>query len=141
MEENSLWPKDFIQESKIIVPAKLMQEQAAILGTMTGGVIQGNVTSYRNPVRTPGSKNPEGVVHRFKIVAPRYGNYEFVLIKALQTSIFPYPISVTSPLTQKQYEVAEYSEFVEVLKEIFAAPETRKAINSLLAQSEDARQD
>lgn len=140
-----LWP-DGLEPGTTRTPVSILREQAALLGQKTNNLVVARVSTYTvtGPVldlRRPGQhvsdiESPGQFGYTLKLVAPALDNYTFRLF-TIEHGMDLYPVKLRFGLAeQKEYEAASEEQFIAVLKEVLSSPETKRVIQTLLAQSE-----
>lgn len=122
--QDDYWPSD-IAETTIVTPAAIMRAQASILGQKTNQQLTANVQSL-------GGGSFAGFNWSFQLSGSALGSYRYELFR------------VTHPLTlypatfvwedHPDKTVQGEEEFKTFLKEILGSAQTKKIIQSLLAQ-------
>ena len=123
METQNLWPDFTIETTKS--PKTILKEQAGHLMEKTNNVLSAEVDT---------SQSKEKIFHNFYIVAPAINNYRYRVL-LLTHEVFFYPLEIIWVEKAVQYGAKNQDEFLNILSEIFNAPETVRVISSLLSQS------
>ena len=126
---NDLWPQDLVQDATIRTPVAVLREQAAFLGEHTKKVITAEVTSTS-------SGDYQSFVHSLRLIAAALGNYRYELLK-VSHSLLLYPVMLTGEKFAPR-RCANESELRVALGDVFTSDDTRKIINALIAQSNQA---
>jgi hypothetical protein len=122
-----LWPQ--IEAVNVRTPGTILKQQAALLGKHTKNLLEGSVIT-----RTYGSE----FHHRFVISVPTL-DYSMILFEvAHDLNLYPARIAAATVRFDVSSEVALTSEaeFVDWLKAVFNAPETKRILSTLMAQAE-----
>jgi hypothetical protein len=133
MAKKNLWGQ-IPGAADIVTPTKLLKEQASELTNLTKGVLEGSVRVVR--------EESTFEIHLL-IVAPFLDNYEYLVVYALH-SVDLYPVTVGpgweryNPKQRK--ECADSEQFEAAVGEILSSQQTRRVIQSLLAQSHSTAQ-
>lgn len=117
---DDLWPEN-IAESNLVTPVSILKEQAALLGEKTKQLVKGEVQTT-----TVGNL----FVHHFYLVAPTL-NYRYQLFEVEHPLHF-YPLGVRH--LNMTMQISSEDDLRKKLREIFAAPQTVAAVQSILAQ-------
>ena len=125
----SLWGELPAVEA-IRLPVVILREQAAKLTELTGGLLQGEVTTKQVQV---------GLRHNLLIVAPALDNYSFSVLVTVH-GILAYPVEVHGSANSSYYQCDNESEFIEVVSKVLSSPEVHRTIGALLAQSKAEEQ-
>jgi hypothetical protein len=144
----NLWPPEF--KIDVQTPYTILRVQAGLLSKVTRGILQGTV-------ETETSK--EKVQHRLVIIAPAYNGYRHTLIVAVHNPDMPYPAEVRAqalaqkvertnplmpalgPIYDTVYAVANSDDQMQQLvRQALQSEETKAAILSLIAKSNEAKQ-
>jgi hypothetical protein len=125
-----LWPED-LRVPDETAPALLMRQQAEFLGVRTNGRVEADVIT--RPL------DHDELAHHFRLKATALGGYGHSLFIVTHRKARPYPVVVeqvlredtgkTGPLLMCESE----ADFKQLLRQLFASVETRKAVDALLA--------
>ncbi|HTW65727.1 MAG TPA: hypothetical protein VME17_13965 [Bryobacteraceae bacterium] len=132
MPEQTLdfWP-DLSGARSTVTPLSLMKQQAALLGTRTHNLLEGEVASTADQGRR--------LVHRFLIRAPTL-NYTYEVFRVSHNVAALYPVFVESGphsrLQTQQVHLDSEIEFMAWLKDVLGSDDTKRVLDSLLAQIE-----
>jgi hypothetical protein len=123
-----LWPE--IEPVSIRTPGTILKQQAALLGKHTKNLLEGRVITQGRA---------SGFVHRFIIAAPTL-DYRMELF-AVGHDMNLYPVQVeTAPSVRPDLRpgplLNSEGEFVNWLKGVFNAAETKRILSTLMAQVE-----
>ncbi len=150
-ETLDLWPAD-LRAGKSKAPATILREQGALLGRKTNNLLLGRVVpthresgEYATLKRLAGEQWQEPAsqkaaappfAYSFYIVAPVLDDYAFELFSIVH-GVDLYPVYTTlSRRPRRKLTAATEAEFLKHLRTIFTSEETRRVIESLLAQSQ-----
>jgi hypothetical protein len=122
-----LWPADFGQLD-ITPPLVILREQAAIITGKTRQRIVGQVNT---------TQHNGGFAHDFVLLAPYLDNYSYRLFVATH-DVMLYPVVIHADVNNMKYDCTTSDQLTAVLRQIFGDPQTKKVINSLLAQTDSA---
>jgi len=125
--KRDLWPNDLAAETEP-APLAILHEQAEVLKEKTNGMLEGEV--YSRPER---GRQACPFLHEFRIRAPAFNDYRYSLLD-VRHDFDPYPLSVRYKPAATEYEATSEEEYVSILAEVFSRPETKRVIQSLLAQ-------
>ena len=133
-----LWPD--LNPVAIVTPASILKTQAAALSHKSNGLLQGEVQTWAQR---------ENIYHRFNLVVPALENYRYSLLRIHHLPTI-YPVYVDdSPIPvvegfdtswnaaeeRTTYVLQDEDSFREWLRKAFAAPETKRILESLVAQA------
>ena len=128
-----LWPDEI--RSEVPTPLAILRIQANNLQTKTKGIIQAEV-------RTLTDHNKKREIYRFELVAPAMEGYTFRLFSAEHQSKLVYPVVLEWDGFEHGSETASTpDELYPLLKMIFQSDATKSTLMSLIAQSNEQRQD
>jgi hypothetical protein len=117
-----LWPDD-IGRVDLVSPLAILEDQARALETRTGHKVRARVSSVG--VR-------DTFTHTFYVELPEM-QYEYELFR-VKHGIGFYPLDIFSrSYPDGQYTAASEEEFIDGLRELFAAEQTKEVIKSLVA--------
>jgi hypothetical protein len=134
-----LWPD--LSPTAILTPVSILRTQAAALSERTRGLLQADVRT--RPAQ-------DELHHSFSIVVPALDNYRYNLLRIHHSLARVYPVYVDhSPADKPSPQevglaaallagdppLEDESSFREWLRNTFAAPETKRILESLLAQA------
>lgn len=134
-EMEDLWPD--LKPAAIVTPAYILKTQAAALSQKSKGLLQGEVETW---------SREEYIYHRFYLVVPALDNYRYALL-SLHHSPTGYPVHIDgspiqTPNTRanswggtSDHGIPDERSFRSWLREAFNAPETRRILESLMAQA------
>lgn len=110
-------------------PVAIMREQASYLVKNTKGLIEGIIrTQTEGPV----------FVHHFILHVPMLDHYQYVLFTVRhQLPFYPAEI-IPHSIPGRNVTVSGEEQFVDQLRRILNAEETKRVLNALLAQSQSA---
>jgi hypothetical protein len=132
----SLWSEDLLSKDEdVTLPVTILQQQAAYLNEMTKNIVVASIYTKRIDIGERFDELETGLMHILRIVAPAIGNYYFDLLRITQAQLFPYPLQLFAPLSEKRYEVNTSEELENTLKLVFNDRKTMAAIRSLMLQS------
>jgi hypothetical protein len=120
-----LWPSEF-GTIGVTPPLVTLKEQADAISSKTQGRIVGQVQT---------SRHSEGFAHGFFLVAPLLDNYTyrlFVVVHNLQL----YPLDIQADVINRTSHCDSPEDFLNQLREIFAAEQTKNVIKAILAQTD-----
>lgn len=123
-----LWPTEFTEEPADRAPLLILREQAARLGDKTANLVEGRVSAEPMP-------DGSGLLLQLTLVAPALGDYEYVLLRAVQP-IDLYPVKME--FEGSRYEASDEQGFKLYLENLFKSQRTRRIVSSLVAQSRSA---
>ncbi len=123
-----LWPQ--IEAVVVRTPGTILKQQAALLGKHTKNLLEGRVLTQGRA---------SGFIHHFMIDAPTL-DYRMELF-SVSHDMNLYPVRVeTAPTVRLDLPpgllLNSEEEFVDWLKEVFNAAETKRVLATLLAQAE-----
>ena len=133
-----LWPD--INPAAIVTPASILKTQAAALSQKSKGLLQGEVETWAYE---------QNIYHRFSLVVPALENYRYSLLRVHHLPTV-YPVYIDeSPLPviegestdwnsaagQTTYSLQDEASFRGWLRKALAATETKRILESLLAQA------
>ncbi len=121
----NLWP-EFV-EAEIVTPLSILKAQAAALGDRTSNLLQGETVSR--------STSRGGFEHKFYIYAPTL-DYRLEVFRIDHPLEF-YPMKV-SVWGGEFLDIQDEQQFLQWMKNIFSSERTKRAIQSLLAQTKSA---
>lgn len=133
---NDLWP-DFAPAEGEVPPITILKEQASLLGLKLRNLIEADVetgtTDSRHYLR-----------HTLFLIAPVLNFYRYKLLDVEHPATQMYPVTIKvfsdDPAnTASEIKADNEDEFKAALKDIFASTQTKKVIESLLAQSLTAK--
>jgi hypothetical protein len=119
----NLWPEGVRETTPMITPNAIFKRQASALADRTDGVLQGTVTRR---VHEDGD-----FVYSFKITSTTL-DYSYELFLAWHKPILLYP--VTCSFQSRVTRCGNQEELLEWLRGVFSSDETKRVIDSLLAQ-------
>lgn len=121
---HDLWPKDIATVSGVRTPVSILREQAILLGEKTKNIVEAEIiSSGKNGVFT----------HSFVLVAPVLDSYQYELFSVQHSAqIYPLTVKIRSQITEASSE----EQFIEQLQSIFADPQTKQIIQTLIVQSQ-----
>lgn len=126
-----LWPKEIGTGADAIVPpVVILRAQASALSKRTNGILEGAVEAR--------TTDDQQFVHSLYIVAPALGGYRYLVMHVFH-DILLYPVNVRFVIRDEVYAAKDPRQFQELLRTLFAAPVTLRAIDALLAQSRQAK--
>jgi hypothetical protein len=105
-------------------PARMMREQASLLGRKTENVVEATVDT---------TTNRGDFVHSFDLVVPALDHYTYELFR-IRHGVDLYPVYVDSP-SFKQVELKTKDAFKAWLQERLSSPDTKRIVVSLVAQA------
>jgi hypothetical protein len=118
---NNLWPED-IGVAGLKPPVAFLREQATLLGQRTKNIVEAKVVT---------EVWGDGFIHRFLLVVPALDNYRYGLF-TVQHSVSLYPLEIQ--FNDKRIKANDEKTLIAALKQIFSDIETRRIIQSLIAQ-------
>lgn len=125
---DDLWPDDVvIRDMK--PPVGILREQAAFLGEKTEKGVTGNVRSMNT--------SDDAIVHSFEVMATESDNFAYKLFTVKHKLADFYPLEMVRFNPREEISVSTEAAFLEKLKEIFHAAETRRIISNLMAQNQE----
>ena|SRR5438132_3219006 len=122
-----LWPDDFGKASDV-PPIAILKEQADLLAKKTKGEILGEITTV-----TAGAN----LSHHFMLVVPRMENYRYHLLTVTH-SVGLYPAQIFWAVTGITHSTGTEGHFIQTLKAVLTADETKRVVASLLQQAESS---
>jgi len=140
-----LWSDDI--QVKVLTPLAILRTQASLLRRKTQGIVEAVVDT-----RT----SAESVSYHFDLIAPAANGYRERILTATHTPKRVYPVTVTAecfaakkngqlPLLRapggpppNERTAVTQEAFIGLVKEVLQSPEVRGAIESLIAQSNEA---
>jgi hypothetical protein len=147
-----LWPNDLKKPEDIkgiTTPASILRQQALLIGEKTSNIIEGEVkisevSSYvPNYLEEQLGQTLDGdylsdmpiayIKYHFFLVVPALANYRYEVLTVEHFPTKIYPVTIKS--AKGKVECADEKSFSEGLKSVFADPETRQVIESLMSQS------
>ena len=134
MSQNSsdLWPADF-GTPNVRLPVVILREQAALLGRKTGNLVEAEVRT------NPGAVSPKDLEYRFFLVAPALDHYRYYLFMIVHSVGDTYPVRFYPKESEGEFdEIHSEQELVNRLAEVFNSDDTKRVIQSLIAQSQAA---
>ncbi|HWE96490.1 MAG TPA: hypothetical protein VG269_21185 [Tepidisphaeraceae bacterium] len=131
-----LWPMDFGPVDAHL-PVVILREQAALLSKKTSGLVQAEVrTSSREHSALKIACDFE---HRFYLIAPALDNYRYYLFMVGHGAADLYPVHFYPRESEgEDVELRSEKEFLNKLAEVFSSDDTRRIIQTLIAQSQAA---
>ena len=140
--QNDLWPKIIPLESNLNPPVNILREQATLLKDKTNELLiaevrtlsdgeawmQASIAGLVKGLNTP------AIGHSFFLVAPRLGDYKYLLFRVVQP-VEMYPLVIVDSPLGESIKIATEDEFLKKLSEVFASEKTQKVIQSLVSQS------
>ena len=131
-----LWP-DELATAERQPPVAILRTQAALLGRKTRNLVIGRVTTpsvgqafFSHLARTQ-------FLYVFQLVAPALNDYTYDLF-SIGHGVDLYPVELEFHAAEgTKIESASEEEFIQVLKGVLSAPETKRVIGALLAQSQE----
>jgi hypothetical protein len=125
-----LWPATFGESQ--VTPLAILREQAHLLAPKTKGIIYGEVktTRYNAP------QGKERFRHTLFIRVPSLGDYRLELLTIEHDVLEYYPVQLLQREGDKNLSYPTEEHFVDVLRERLTAPDTVKAMNSLISQAQ-----
>jgi hypothetical protein len=138
IEIEDLWPD--ITPAAIVTPASILKTQATALSRKTNGLLQAEVDS---------SAFGDNISHRLVLVVPALENYRYSLLRIRQKVTAVYPVYVDEGpiealdekrLTKLKSDAAppqlpDEASFHDWLRNALASAETKRILESLLAQA------
>ena len=134
-EIKNLWSKDLLKDDDSLLPVTILQEQARYLNEMTKNIVIAKVSTQQIALSSKINETKRGILHSLQIVAPAIGNYDFELVRVVQEQLLPYPLKVSSPLTEERYGANNSKDLEDALVLVFNNPKTIAALQSLIMQS------
>lgn len=119
----SLWPTDF-GNLEVMTPIGILRQQGAALGEQTKNILVGRVKTHGNQ---------QSFSHEFYLYCPPLG-YDVLLLN-VSHKIDLYPADVWMAENGKTINAVDAEDLMSKLRDIFASPQTKKIVASLLAQS------
>jgi len=125
-----LWPDDMRVKDEE-TPSLLLRHQATLLGERMRGRVEAEVVTQ--PL--PGGR----LAHGFRLKATALGGYVHTLFFAVHRHAQPYPVEIHMAFASAETETdpmvlcQDEESFEVALRDLFASPETRKAVEALLA--------
>ena len=130
MSNENLWG-DLPLAENVETPLSLLRTQAAYLGKMTSGLLEGRI------VTTQASE--DNMHHEFRIVVPALGHYSTTLLSVLHP-LELYPLKMFLGVTSNFAAlppIADEVSFKSRLKEFLQSDRTRRIIQSLVTQAKE----
>jgi hypothetical protein len=125
-----LWPE--LIPAAIVTPKSILKTQVTALEQKSNGLLHGQVETWTNGDR---------IYHRFYLVVPALENYRYSLLR-IHHSASAYPVSVDeSPIREEADFIRPWpmlpdeSSFRNWLRNVFSSDETKRVLESLLAQA------
>lgn len=134
-EVKNLWSDAILQESEVLPPFTILQQQAKYFNEMTKNVLVAVAESKNGNLILDSEGTKPILLHRLLITAPILGGYNFELVRVKLDKALPYPVEIYAPLTEQRYEANNPQEVEQVLENIFTGAKTISVIQNLLAQS------
>lgn len=138
-----LWPSN-LEAVKVVPPAAILRQQAALLAQKTQGLVTASVQPSSRTVRVeafpllgqqPPPPAPDAVEHDFYLTSPALGDYRYRLLSIRHGAVALYPVEIHSGASGAPLVAASEDQFVEMLRTVFNSEETKRVVGSLLAQS------
>jgi hypothetical protein len=126
MPTKNLWG-DLPVVDDVVTPLRMVREQANILRQATRGLLHASITT------TPLSEGR--MQHNFYLVAPLLNDYRHLLF-SVEHGIDPYPTHVSASVSKKPVPCKTQTAFENLLKIVLTRDDTRKAVASLMANSQ-----
>jgi hypothetical protein len=123
---HELWPADFGSPVET-APVTILREQAAALGQRTKNVVKAVVETVAD------YDEPGSLLHRFDLVVAGLPGYRYGLF-SVRHGAKGYPLTVLGSPDADSVECKDEAAFLQALRAIFNAGETRRVILSLQAQ-------
>ena len=123
-----LWPDQFGTLS-LPPPILTLKEQASIISNKTGGRIVAEVATGRHG---------NDFAHTFFLIAPFLDDYRYQLFRVIHP-VELYPLELDVDVMERSFECKTAEEFQDVLRTVFASPQTIKVIRAILAQTDAVR--
>ena|SRR5689334_13433918 len=123
-----LWPEDIGSPIDLTAPVNILKEQAALLGDKTHNIVEAEV-------KTEFVDHDSALRHYFYLVAPALNHYRYRLFRIKHQPTNFYPIEITGAALKEPSIINSEDELREVLKNLFFSEQTRRIIQSLIAQS------
>ena len=120
-----LWPQELAAKPAQKAPGTILREQAALLGPRVNNLLEGRVETGPHP------NSPKYFYHSFKIVVPALDFYQFELFSLSHGIKDFYPLDAAAH--GKGARLNTEAELVEWMRAVFASPETKRIIGTLLA--------
>ena len=132
-----LWP-DELATAERQSPVAILRTQAALLGRKTNSLIVARVVTQ--PVLAALTSRDTGAkqfVYTFQLVAPALGGYTYDLF-SIAHGINMYPVELRFHAAEGQpFLAVSEEEFIGHVRLVLSAPETKRVIGALLAQSQE----
>ena len=110
-----------IEFESIVTPAKILREQASLLGKKTQNMVEANVRT----------QTFRGLFyHSFNLVVPTLDNYTYELFKISHAADL-YPVMIVSEANEK---LDTEDQFKECVHQILSSEKTKRVVANLLAQ-------
>ena len=127
-----------ININAVRTPVHVLREQGVFLESRTSGMVKVRVVLH-----SCGSRELDGddgkFEYRFELVAPMLDGYSYALFTiSFGSDIYPVSILLPYDLRQelgKNRTAANESDFLEILRLVFAATKTKQVIDALISQS------
>jgi hypothetical protein len=139
-----LWP-DELDIPDMKAPLRILRKQADLLGKKTRNIVEAEVV--RDDERDQYGWEQTSFVYRFRIVAPLLGGYRYLLFSiSHDVNFYPLEIILDEDLAKEisfqnnqneKIQIASESEFIKILRMIFAARKTKQVITAIKLQSTD----
>jgi hypothetical protein len=139
-EIDDLWPD--LSPAAIVTPASILKTQAAVLSRKSNGLLQGEVKTW--------AKHNE-IYHVLMLVVPALENYRYSLLRIHHKVTPVYPVYVDESPAQgtddaslmaalntefaRLRPIPDEATFREWLRKALASAETKRILESLLAQA------
>lgn len=120
-----LWPQ--IEAANVLTPGTILKQQAALLGKHTKNLLEGKVVT-----QSIGGE----FIHHFMIDAPTLDYRMELFAVSHDMNLYPVRIVAAPPVRfdLPQFLVSSEAEFVDWLKSVFNAAETKRILSTLMAQ-------
>ena len=123
-----LWPEELAAEPAQKAPGGILREPAALLGPRTNNLLEGRVETRPDP-------RMARLHHSFKIdCASALDFYQFDLFSLSHGVNEFYPLEALAH--GKQVQLNSEADLIAWLRTVFASPETKRIIGTLLAMIE-----
>lgn len=114
-------------------PTRILEEQAELLGPLTGNVLEG-------AVRTVGFDRSERIESQLRIVVPALDGYSIGIVSVDYHPAKSYPLTIRDEITESEVFVANEPDYRKTLGIVLQSSEVRKVISQLLSNAQFSEQ-
>ncbi|HEX4158054.1 MAG TPA: hypothetical protein VHY79_06235 [Rhizomicrobium sp.] len=115
------------EAQSVRLPSTILQEQAEVIGELTGGTIRGELNS--------GTDTDGDIFCTFNMIVPSLNNYRYKLLLTYYRPPFVYPSTINDLANKESYKVEDSNAFEGALQQILTSNNVRNVLSSLLAQA------